>query len=224
VDKLSAEAAAAKFHYSPNTLYSLRRDLRANRVELFPSAKKKGPKQRRTPDDMQTLVVDYRQQGLTCVDVAEKLTAEGYKISTRTVENIVLDFNLPRLPRRTKAERGVTQRNEWIALKATPIDFQILEPFQMDSPVAGVFFFHPYLIEPGIIDIIKICHLPTSSAINAAQACWSMLLLKLIGNKRLRHRQAYDHEPTLGLIACLNLLTWPGTLAEHQRRWCGQSI
>jgi transposase len=143
VDKLSAEAAAAKFYYAANTLYALMRDVRASKAELFPSAKKKGPKQRRTPDYMQSLVVDYRKQGLSCADVAEKLTTAGYKISTRTVENMVTDFNLPRLPRRTQAARGITHRNECIPLKATPVDFQSLEPFQMDCPVAGVFFFLP---------------------------------------------------------------------------------
>lgn len=218
VDKLSAEEAAAKFHYSVNTLYSLMRDVRANRVELLPSAKKKGPKQRHTPDYIQALVVDYRKQGLSCVDVAEKLTLEGYKISIRTVENIVADFHLPRLPRRTQAQRGVTRRNEWIPLKATPLDFQTLEPFQMDCPVAGVFFFLPYLIESGIIDIIKTCHLPESSAINATQACLSMLLLKLIGNKRLSHMQAYDHEPTLGLFAGLNCLPKSTYMATYSCR------
>jgi len=218
VDKLSAAEAAAKFNYSANTLYSLIRDVRANKVELFPSAKKKGPKQRRTPDYMQTLVVDYRKQGLSCADVAERLITEGYKISTRTVENIVADFNLPRLPRRTQIERGVTQRNESIPLKAMPINFQTLEPFQIDCPVAGVFFFLPYLIESGIIDIIKTCHLPTSSAINATQACLSMVLLKLIGNKRLSHMQAYDHEPTLGVFAGLNCLPKSTYMATYSCR------
>ena len=46
--------------------------------------------------------------GLSCADIATKITAEGYKISVRTVENIVADAKLPRLPRRTQAERGLS--------------------------------------------------------------------------------------------------------------------
>ena len=47
---------------------------------------------------------------------------------------------------------------------------------------------------------------PKSSDINAEQACLSMLLLKLIGSKRLSHIGAYDHEPGLGVFAGLNFL------------------
>jgi len=181
VDKLSTQEAAAKFHYSTNTLYSLMRDVRADKVKLLPVVKKKGPKQRHTPDYIQALVLDHRKQGLSCADVAEKLTSEGYKMSRRTVENIVADFNLPRLPRRTQAERGVTQGNALIPLKTTPLDFQTLEPVQLDCPVAGVFFFLPYLIGSGMMETMKACLLPESSASSATQACLSLLLLKLIG-------------------------------------------
>lgn len=218
VDKLSVEDAAAQFHYSVNTLYSLMRDIRADKVELFPLVKKRGPKQRHTPPYIQALVLSYRKQGLSCTDVSKKLISEGYKLSTRTVENIVADFNLPRLPRRTQAERGMTQRNEWLPLKTVPLDYQTLKPFQLDCPVAGIFFFLPYIIESGVIDIIKACPLPESSAISATQACLSMLLLKLMGNKRLSHIQAYNHEPTLGLFAGLNFLPKPTYMATYSCR------
>jgi len=61
VDKLSAEQAAAKFHYSANTLHSLMRDVRAGKLQWFPLSKKKGPQQRHTPEHIQVLVVDYRK-------------------------------------------------------------------------------------------------------------------------------------------------------------------
>ena len=220
VDKLSAEQEAIKFHYSTNTLHSLVRDVRAGKLQWFPLSKKKGPQQRHTPEHIQVLVVDYRKQGRSCTEVAEKLTEEGYKISARTVEYIVADFQLPRLPRRTQVERGMTCRQELIALKASPLNFDTLVPFQMDCPVAGVFFFLPYIIESGILECVKRCYLPESSAISTTEACLSMLLLKLIGSKRLSHIQAYDHEPCLGLFAGLNQPTWPPILAGPQKPCC----
>ena len=218
VDKMPAEKAAAQFHYSVNTLYSLMRDACADKIELFPSLKKQGPKQRHTPAHIQALIIDHRKQALSCADIAKKLTNEGYKISIRTVENIVVDFKLPRLPRRTQAQRGTTQRNELIPLKSLPLNFQMLQPFQVDCPVAGVFFFLPYIIESGIIDIIKNCALPGSSVINATQACLSMLLLKLVGSKRLSHIEDYNHEPALGLFAGLNYLPKSTYMATYSCR------
>ena len=84
----------------------------------------------------------------------------------------------------------------------------------MDCPVAGVFFFIPYILESGILQIVRECHLPYSSVIGAEQAALSMLLLKLIGNERLSHMESYDHEPGLGIFAGLNVLpkaTYMGT-------------
>jgi len=61
-------------------------------------------------------------------------------------------------------------------------------------------------VEAKIIPIIQYCKLPESSVINAQQAALSMLLLKLIGQKRLSHISDFDHEPGLALFAGLNIL------------------
>lgn len=219
VDKLPADAVAAKFNYSVNSVYTLMRDARAGKIELIPSIKKQGPQQRHTPEYIQTLVIQYRkEERLSCADIAHRLTLEGYKISVRTIENIIADFKLPRLPRRTRSDRGLTSTNEWVAVKAAPLGWNELEPFQIDCPVAGVFFFLPYILESGIIDIVSDCGLPQSSALHSTQACLSMLLLKLIGSKRLSHIQSYDHEPALGLFAGLTVLPKSTYMATYSCR------
>jgi len=206
VDKLSAEEAAIKFNYSVNSVYALLRDARSGKLDLFPARRIKGPKARRTPSHIRELVIEYRGLSLSCADIARRISEEGYKISERTVENIVADANLPKLFRRSHVERGLTESNETIAPRAMPLDWENLKPFVLDCPVAGVFFFLPYIIESGVLDIVKKCRLPKSSALDATHACLSMLLLKLIGSERLSHISAYDHEPTLALFAGLNVL------------------
>jgi hypothetical protein len=84
--------------------------------------------------------------------------------------------------------------------------------------VAGIFFFLPYLIKSGIMDILQQCKLPSSSTINAQQACLSMLLLKLIGGARLSHISDYDHEPGLGVFAGLNFLPKATYMATYSCR------
>ena len=78
--------------------------------------------------------------------------------------------------------------------------------FSVDYPVAGIFFFIPYIVESGILDIVKECFLPASREIGARGAALSMLVLKLMGNERLSNIKSYDHEPGLGIFAGLTLL------------------
>jgi transposase len=206
MDQRPPQEVAQQFGYSVNTLYSLMRDVRSGKLCLFPPSLSSGPKERRTPQPVREAIITYRKQQFSCKDIAEKLESEGYKISKRTIENILHDADFSRLPRRSAAQRGVTQKNQLIPRRAVPLDFESLEPFSLDCPLIGVYFFMPYIIESDILKIVKQCHLPTSSAISEEQACLSMLLLKLIGNQRLSHMSSYDHEPGLGLFAGLSVL------------------
>jgi transposase len=203
VDELSTNAVSKKYGYSISTLYSMMRDFKSRKLSFFP-LEKHGPKERRTPESIRQSVLNYRNENLSAKDIHALL--KGGKCSLRTVERILKDANLPKLQRRTFAERGKTLKNAIIPERSMPLDFDKLKPFNVDCPIVGVFFFLPYLIESGIIEILKQCGLPKSSAINAEQACLSMLLLKLIGSERLSHIDAYDHEPGLGVFAGLNFL------------------
>ena len=86
--------------------------------------------------------------------------------------------------------------------------------------MAGVFFFIPYILESGILEIVRECHLPESGTIGAQQAALSMLLLNLIGNERLSYMESYYHERGLGILAGLNVLpkaTYMGTYSCQEK-------
>jgi len=206
IDRQPPKVVAERFDYSVNTLYSMMRDVRSGKLNLFPKASQCGPKERRTPEAVREAIIAYRKQQFSCQDIVEKFQDSGYKISKRTVENILHDADFSRLPRRTAVKRGVTQKNQLLPEKSASLNFETLEPFSFDCPVVGIYFFVPYLIESGILDIVKQCKLPTSSVISQEQACLAMLLLKLIGNQRLSHMSSYDHEKGLGLFAGLSVL------------------
>ena len=205
VDKLSVPVLANKYDYSVNALYSLIRDFKNGTLVLFPEIKP-GPTIRRTPAHVCQLVLKHRKDNASAKEILMRLKNKGYHLSISTVERILADANLPKLQRRTFAERGKTRKNTIIPERCAPLDFDALKPFHYDCPAVGIFFFLPYLIDSGIIEILKQCGLPKSSDINAEQACLSMLLLKLIGGKRLSHVGAYDHEPGFGVFAGLNFL------------------
>ena len=217
VDKLPTNIAAKKYGYSASTLYALMRDARAGELELFPKIEI-GPKSRRTPEYIRKEIIMRRSQNMSANDIRDSISKEGYKISTSTIERILVDAHFSKLKRRTKLARGSTIKNQVIPERSMPIDFTKIEPFRYDCPAIGVFFFLPYVIESGIVDILKQCNLPESSAIDSTQACLSMLLLKLIGNERLSHINVFDHEPGLGVFAGLNVLPKATYMATYSCR------
>ena len=217
VGKEPAAIVAKKYGYSISTLYSLVRDFKLGKVSFF-QIKKQGPTDRRIPKHLRQLALHFRKEKLSANDIRTRLEQAGYSCSTRTVERVLVDANISKLQRRTFAELGKSLKNTIIPERSTPINFDIIKPFRYDCPVAGVFFFLPYLIESGILDVVKQSQLPQSSDINAKQACLSMLLLKLVGNERLSHIGAYDHEPGLGVFAGLNLLPKKSFMATYSCR------
>lgn len=206
VDKIPVEQVCKKFNYKVNTVYALIRDAKRGKIALFPDVKK-GPAQRRTSQKIQEKIILLRKRNnLSSPDIRQRLSEEGIKISTKTIERILKDAGFAKLKRRTHKELGISKKNKIIPQRSEHLDMSTLKPFQLDVPVAGVFFFLPYVIESGLTNIIKKCQLPQSSKIGGIQACLSMLVLKLIGNQRLSHMDSYDCEPGLGIWAGLNVL------------------
>lgn len=217
IDKIPAAKVAKKYGYTINTLYSLMRDFRSGKLVFF-TEEITGPKKRRADESMHETIIHARKNNLSAKDIQAQLKKTGHSISVSTIERILKENGFSKLARRTFLERGVTRKNQLVAQSAQAIDFKTIEPFRYDCPTAGVFFFLPYLIESGILDIVKQCALPKSSIINAEQACLSMLLLKLMGSQRLSHIQAYDHEPGLGLFAGLTALPKATYMATYSCR------
>jgi transposase len=206
LEEMLYNEAAKKFGYKTNTLHTLASKAKSGKLILFPEIPI-GPRKRSTPDNIVDKIIEYRKKDrLSTTDIHERLKEQGVKITPRTVERILKDAGFGKLARRTNIERGVTKKNKIIPESSENIDFQKLEKFVVDCPVAGIFLFLPYIIESGILEIIKKCELPESSVIGSTQACLSMLLLKLIGNERLGNMDNYDHEPGLGIFAGLNVL------------------
>jgi len=215
VDNMSYSDVAGKFGYKVNSLYTIVREAKAGRLSLF-SEVQIGPRRRRTNDELQNKIINLRKiNNLSAIDIREKL---DMNISLRTIERILADAGFSKLKRRTYQERGITAKNKIIPARSENLDFNKLEPFKVDCPVAGAYLFLPYIIESGIIDIVKKCGLPGSSVIGPVEACLSMLMLKLIGHDRLSKVDSYDQEPGLGVPAGVNILPKPTYMCTYSCR------
>ncbi len=221
-EKRPVDDVAQEFGYMTSTLYSLIRDARAGRLELFPKVRS-GPRGRSTHADVQTEIVALRKQTLSTDDIQTRLGDDGVNVSASTIERILKALGFGKLKRRTNKELGRTSKNTILPERAEHLDFSKLEPFSADCPAVGIFFFIPYILESGIIDIVRKCELPKSSAIGSVQACLSMLALKLIGPKRLSHIRAYDQEPGLGVVAGLSRLPKPTYMCTYSCR-CSEAM
>lgn len=206
VDGLSAERIAARYGYKASTVYALVKNAKSGKLDLFPQGPQKGPKRRRVSPVTEKKIIEYRKLDWSASDIESQLRKDGVSLSSRTIERILKEAGFGKLKRRNHRQLGVTKKNKSIPERSENLNFKSLEPFSADCPVAGLFFFIPYIIESGVTDIIQKCQLPESSVIGSLQACLSMMALKLMGNERLSHMEAYDHEPGLGLFAGLNVL------------------
>ncbi len=212
------EEIATRFGYAPQSLRTLINRLLCGKHILFPEVIK-GPKGRHTSSDTLELIVQLRRKKrLSSKEITEKLRRSHISISVRTVERILTDCGFPRLCRRTNKERGISKEGTIIPQRAFNLAMEKLEPFRADCKVAGVFFFLPYILESGIMDIVQHCALPESSEIGKRQACLSMLLLKLIGNRRLSHIKQYNTDYGFGVFAGLNVLPKPAYMSSYSCR------
>jgi transposase len=203
LDKMTYKDVATKYNYKINTLYSIIRDAKAGKLILFPESFQK-LKSRHVNINIQKEIKLLRsKKQLSAKDMADILKTK-VPISERTVERILKEAGFPKLKRRSNMERGVTAKGKIIPIKTEHLIFD--KPFRSECSVVGIYFLLPYIIESGLIDIVKQCRLPASSIIGSVQACLSMLALKLMGHERLSTIENYDHETGLGLFAGLNVL------------------
>lgn len=213
----AVKEVAEKFGYTPQTLRALIHQLRNAKLQLFPVVKK-GPVSRRVPvDTVKEIIRLRREKTLNSREIAEALAQSKIAIGVRTVERVLTDAGFPKLRRRTDKERGVGKTGAVIPERSERLS-KNPKPFRIDCQVAGLFFFLPYIIESGILDVVSQCALPESTDIGKLEAALSMLALKLIGNERLSHIRQYDADAGLGLFAGLNVLPKPTYMCSYSCR------
>lgn len=214
VDGLSAEKVARRFGFTKKSIYAFAHYLRVGDLELFPKIPT-GPKDRRVTSYVKDLIYELRKKNLSVPDIVERLNIQNIVLSPSTVERVLKDAGCGRLPKRAAASRGFTRKNTFIPRPSHNIDLEKLKPFREQCQVAGVFFFLPYIIESGIMDLLDPLPLPGSGRIGKKQAFLSQLVLKLIGGKRLCHVRQYDHDVGFGLFSGLNVLPKPTYMGTY---------
>ncbi len=208
IDAVAVKKAASQYGFSEKSLQALLHDFRVGKLDFFPS-RTTGPRQRRVTPHVQDTICQMRQRDLSVAQIAEQLAGEGIELGQSTVERVLKDAGFAKLRRRSADQRGLTIKNTLTPEISQDLDVDRLKPFQASCQVAGIFFFLPYIIESGILDVIDSLPLPRSGRIGKKQAFLSLLALKLMGGERLCHVRQYDHDRGFGIFAGLNVLPKP---------------
>src|SRR6266571_4892144 len=95
----SLDQAAGRFGYTPATLNSLARDLRAGKLALFAPAGKPGRKHAPKKDRARARVIQLRRDGLSVYEISTRLAVEGIGLNRTGVGQILAEEGFGRLLR-----------------------------------------------------------------------------------------------------------------------------
>ena len=226
VDRLPAYIVAERFGFSAGYVRLLRYQFRHEMIDFSEPPAQSGSARRRVSAETRRKIIDWRQRGLSGGDIAELLSEDGIDISVRTVERVLAEEGIPKLPRRTKLKIGLTVKGTEVPERAETISLSQVQGRRIESAGAGVFVFVPFIAQLGLSEIVRTAGLPQSKAIAAENYFLSLLALKLLGTERYAHVTDHSFDAGLGLFAgltvipkCTALSTYSYSIDEvHLRR------
>lgn len=207
LERLPAAIVAERFHLTPGHVHVLRHRFRKGVISFaFRAADVPGVR-RGTAAGVRARVVELRRdRHLSAGQIAEILDDEKVEISVRTVERILREAGLPKLPRRSRLLIGETRERATVPQVSKKLPADALGGTSVSSELAGLFLFVPFIEQLGLPKLITRLKLPGSKPIPALQYFLSFLALKLAGTERLSHTNDHAFDAGLGLFAGLNVL------------------
>jgi len=219
--------AAARFGYTPATLDSLARDLRAGKLALFTPAGKPGRKHARKKDRARARVIQLRREGLSVYEISARLTVEGIGLNRTGVGQILAEEGFGRLLR-DPAEGASTSPacfgRDTRLPKTSMLDFHAF-PQRVHTAMAGLLLAVPDLVALDLPALVRSAGYPGTKPVPAISYLLSLLALKLTGTRRVSHVDDLLGDPAAGLFAGLAILPkktaltdYSYRLAHHQQR------
>ena len=207
VERLSADAVAARFGYTRGYVYILKHRFVTGKLD-FSEPLPDGTQQqrRRVPRDVRDKIITARRGNLSAGEIVQILSEDGIEISVRTVERVLAEEGFDKLPRRTRIKIGVTVKGADIPKRAETVSLSALDGQRFQSDCAGAFLFAPFLAQLDLAGIVKEAGLPGTKVIPALSYILSFLALKLLGDERYAHVGEHGFDPGLGLFAGLTTL------------------
>lgn len=206
VDRLPASIVAERFGYTPAYVRLLRHQFQHGRVDFSEPVPEGKAARRRVTSQMRQKILAWRERGLSAGEITERLNEEGVEVSVRTVERVLAEEGLPKLPRRTRLQLSRTVKGAELPERSKALTLGELDGCHWETAAAGVFLFAPFLSQLHLPEVVRQAGLPGTKVIPALNYFLSFLALKLLGTERYAHVGDQAFDPGLGLFAGLNVL------------------
>src|SRR6266702_1226192 len=223
----SLDQAAARFGYTPATLETLARDLRAGKLALFAPAGKPGRKHAPKKDRARGRVIQLRRQGLSVYEISTRLAVEGIGLNRTGVGQILAEEGFGRLlrdPAEQASTSPATSGRDTRLPKTSVLDFDAF-PQRVHTAMAGLLLAIPDLVALDLPALVHRAGYPGTNVVPATGWILSLLALKLTGTRRVSHVDDLLGDPAAGLFAGLGVLPkktaltdYSYRLAHHQQR------
>jgi len=210
LDQATAEQLAERFSLHPDSVRAIVRDFaHAPDIEQFFVVNRPGRQTAPKRDALLEDIIRLRRQGLTLVEIQQRLDEQGHSISESYLSRILarhglVDIQAPRC-RQIEGARAARDGSEIPA--AADARLCSFEPGRrVQSKVAGLFLFVPLLLALDLPAAVERARWPGSCAVPALQAILALLSAKLLGKRRISHINDLCNDEGAGLFSGLNVL------------------
>src|SRR6266536_399262 len=216
----SLDQAAGRFGYTPATLNSLARDLRAGKLALFAPAGKPGRKHAPKKDRARARVIQLRRDGLSVYEISTRLAVEGIGLNRTGVGQILREEGFGRLlrdPADQASTSPATSGRDTRLPTTSVLDFDAF-PQRVHTPMAGLLLAIPDLVALDLPALVHRAGYPGTNVVPATGWLLSLLALKLTGTRRVSHVDDLLGAPAAGLFAGLGVLPKKTALTDYSYR------
>src|SRR6266545_4283290 len=163
----SLDQAAARFGYTPATLETLARDLRAGKLTLFAPPGKPGRKH--APKKDRARVIQLRREGLSVYEISTRLAVEGIGLNRTGVGQILAEEGFGRLlrdPAEQASTSPATSGRDTRLPKTSVLDFDAF-PQRVHTAMAGLLLAIPDLVALDLPALVRAAGYPGTKPVPA---------------------------------------------------------
>ena len=147
VERWPVRIVAERFNYSPDYVRLLRHLFGHGKPDFSEPVPEGKVARRRVSSVIRQKIRSWREQQLSAGEITECLCEDGYEISVRTVERVLREEGLPKLPRRTRLKIGIAVKGANVPDTSKRISISHVNGRCISTSHAGLFLFAPFLAQ-----------------------------------------------------------------------------
>ncbi len=155
------------------------------------------PGRREIEQESREIIINLRKKYYSVEDIKVALDSKGFKISEKSIYNIIREQGFARLPERQKL---IKQSLVATGLKAEKTVTLTFAPESFKSASAGILCLLPYIKKYGISEIIEASDFPETSQISKISSILAFIALKASNVRRYTADDLWCMDRGLGLL------------------------